>query len=191
MPTASEAAARRIILAGANPGVRLFDAEGRVTAFASVWMVDWSIHGAGTAVVLWHQGRVRLISTELHLASWLEQYFVRWFPEVEGLDWPAAVPERQPVQVSMDLSDGLGGGLSVRAADVGLELSGVLDRRQFATDNFPLDGVPHSLSLVIAPVRSAVLTIGGEPVAGTVQLDGPPERPSSSAFLTTAEVWRG
>lgn len=186
MPTAPEAAARRVILAGANPGVRLFDADGRVTAFASVWLVDWSIHGAGTAFILWHQGQVRTISSDPDLASWLEQYFVRWFPEVEGLDWPAAVPERQPVQVSMDLSDGL----SVKAADVGLELSGVLDRRQFATDNFPLDDVPHSLSLVLAPVRSAVLTIGGEPVAGTLQLDGPPERPSSSAFLTTAEVWR-
>lgn len=180
-----DAAARRVILAGANPGVRLFDAEGQVTAFASVWMVDWSIQGAGTAVVLWHEGRVRVISADLGLASWLDQYFVRWFPEVKGLDWPAAVPERQPVQVSMDLSDGL----SVKAADVGLELSGVLDRQQFATDNFPLGGVSHSLSLVIAPVRSAALTIGGEPVAGTVQVDGPPERPSSSAFLTTAEVW--
>ncbi len=44
-----------VILCGANPGVRLFEGD-TVTAFASVWTVDWSVRGAGTALVLWHDG---------------------------------------------------------------------------------------------------------------------------------------
>lgn len=81
---------RRIILAGANPGLRLFDADGKVTAFASIWMVDWSICGAGTAVVLWFDGIVRVVSEDVDLASWLERYFVRSFLEVQGLPWHEA-----------------------------------------------------------------------------------------------------
>jgi hypothetical protein len=179
-------AQRRIILAGANPGLRLFDADGHVVAFASIWMVDWSIRGAGTAVVLWHQGRVRVISGDVDLAAWLERYFVRSFLEVQGLDWPEPTVERDWVEVSMNLADGL----SAKAADVQIEMAGVLDRRHFSTDTFLLDERPHSLSLVIAPVRSARLTIGGEPVPGFIQVDGNPTRPGSSAYLTTAEIWR-
>lgn len=177
---------RRIILAGANPGLRLFDADGQVVAFASIWTVDWSIRGAGAAIILWYDGRVRVIAEDVDLAAWLESYFVRSFLEVQGLDWPEPVIERDLVQISMNLADGL----SAKAADVQIEMSGVLDRRTFATDNFLLDGVDHSLSLVIAPVRAARLTIGGETIPGNVQVDGSPDRPSSSAFLTTAEVWR-
>jgi hypothetical protein len=186
MPKAPGSTTRRIILAGANPGLRLFDTEGRVTAFASIWMVDWSIRGAGTAIVVWHDGLVRVVSGDVDLACWLERYFVRSFLEVHGLEWPEPVVERDLVQVSMNLADGL----SAKAADIQIEMGGVLDRRLFATDHFRLDDIDHSLSLLIAPVRSAALTIGGESIPGLVQVDGTLERPSSSAFLTTAEVWR-
>jgi hypothetical protein len=186
MPKAPGSTTRRIILAGANPGLRLFDTEGQVIAFASIWMVDWSIRGAGTAIVLWHDGLVRVVSGDVDLGSWLERYFVRSFLEVQGLEWPEPVVERDLVQVSMNLTDGL----SAKAADIRIEMGGVLDRRLFATDHLRLDGIDHSLSLLIAPVRSAALTIGGESIPGLIQVDGTPGRPSSSAFLTTAEVWR-
>ena len=78
---------RRIILAGSNPGLRLFDETGKVTAYASIWMVDWSIRGSGTAVVLWFDGIVRVVSEDVDLASWLERYFVRSFLEVQGRPW--------------------------------------------------------------------------------------------------------
>src|SRR3954453_17892267 len=186
MPKAPDANNRRIILAGANPGLRLFDKDGKVTAFASIWMVDWSIRGAGTAVVLWFDGIVRVVSEDVDLVDWLGGEFVGSFLEVPGLPWREPAVERDLVQVSMNLADGLG----AKAADIQIEVSGVLDRRLFGADSFqPAEG-PHSLSLVIAPVRSATVSIGGASVPGFVQVDGSPDKPGSSAFLTTAEVWQ-
>lgn len=182
----SASPARRVILAGANPGVRLFGADGKVSAFASVWSVDWSIRGAGNAVVLWYGDRVRVVSDDVDLATWLESYFVRSFFEVQGLPWPEPLIERDLVEVRLDLSEGL----IAKAADIQIEMSGVLDRRVFSTDQFQLGEVEHSLSLLIAPMRSATITVAGRTLPGLVQVDGDPAKPSSSAFMTTAEVWR-
>jgi len=175
------------ILVGANPLVRLFGSDATtVTALASVWVVDWSVRGRGTALVLWHAGEVRALGSDPGLAYWLAQDFTRHFPEAAGLPWPEPVPHEVPVHVDLDLEKGL----TATAGDVTVELSGVLDRRVFATDAFDLGGVPHGLSLVLAPVAGAAITVGGAPVEGHVLRSGPPERPSSSAFLAAAEVWR-
>jgi hypothetical protein len=172
-----------VILCGANPGVRLLDGD-TVTAFASVWTVDWSTHGAGAAVVLWHDGRVRALGPA-GLTDWLAAHFVRHFPEVDGLPWPTPTVEETPVSVDLDLATGL----VARAGDVEITMSGVLGRRTFATDDFALDGVPHSLQLLLAPVSDATITVGGHALPGAVTVGGTGERPSSSAFLATAEVW--
>ena len=116
----------------------------------------------------------------------LEREFTRFFPEVAGLPWPDPVVVRRPVELHNDLATGAVG----RAGDVVVRMSGVLDRRTFATDDFPLGDVPHSLSLVSAPCAEASITIGGRRVPGTIQRGGTPERPSSSAFTTEAEVWK-
>ena len=173
-----------VLLCGANPAVRLFDGDD-VTAFASVWVVDWSVHGPGKAIVLWHDGHVRVLADVPALGGWLERAFVRHFPETAGLSWPEPTPERVEVAIDLDLRDGL----SARAGDVAVTVSGALAVRTFETDTFPLDGVPHALRLVLAPAADATITIGGTRVPGTVRRDGSAERPSSSAFLTTAEVW--
>ena len=173
-----------VILSGANPGVRLTDGD-LVTAFASVWQVDWSIRGSGTALVLWHDDRVRAVGSDPALAEWLAQYFVRYFPEVDGLPWPAPEVETAPVTVDLDLATGLtahGGGVEV-------SMSGVLGRRPFTTDSFALDGVPHSLQLLLAPVAEAAITVDGHRLPGEVTVGGTEHRPSSSAFLAAAEVW--
>lgn len=68
-------------------------------------------------------------------------------------------------------------------------MSGVLGRRTFTTDSFALDGVPHSLQLLLAPVTDATVTVDGHRVPGEVTVGGTEHRPSSSAFLATAEVW--
>jgi len=174
----------RVILCGANPGVRLFDGD-TVTAYASVWLVDWSERGSGTAIVLWRNGIVRVLAEDPELGRWLERYFVRHFPEADGLPWPEPTPEHAAVEVKLDLAHGL----SARAGDVEITMSGILDRRAFQTDDFPLDGVPHGLRLVSAPVSDATVTVGGQPVTGTVTRGGTADRPTASAFLTTAEVW--
>jgi hypothetical protein len=174
----------RVILCGANPGVRLFDGE-TLTAYASVWVVDWSERGAGTAIVLWHQGNVRVLTGEPALGAWLEREFTRHFPEADGLAWPEPEPERAEVAVRLDLATGL----VASAGDVAVTMSGVLDRRAFETDEFLLDGRAHGLRLVVAPTEEATITVGGRRVAGAVTRGGTAERPTSSAFLTTAEVW--
>jgi hypothetical protein len=174
----------RVILCGANPGVRLFDGD-EVTAYASVWVVDWSERGSGNAIVLWHNGIVRVLADDPELGRWLERDFTRHFPETDGLAWPEPTPEKTSVDVRLDM----GQGLSARAGDVEVTMSGILDRRPFQTDEFPLGGVPHGLRLVTAPTSVATIQLGGKRVPGTVTRGGPAERPTSSAFLTTAEVW--
>jgi hypothetical protein len=173
-----------VILSGANPGVRLTEGD-VVTAFASVWTVDWSVRGAGTALVLWHGNRVRAVGSDPTLAEWLAQYFVRYFPEVAGLPWSTPEVEAAPVTVDLDLA----AGLTARGADIEVSMSAVLGHRTFATDSFALDGVPHSLQLLLAPVAEAAITVGGHRVPGEVTVGGTEHRPSSSAFLATAEVW--
>lgn len=178
-------ATRSPVLVGANPGLQLYDGE-TLTAYVSTWRVDWSPHGSGTAVVLWRDGTVRVVGENVDLGRWLEHDFVRHFPEARGLEWPDPLVERQPVEVDIDIATGLHArtdGLEIRTWDV-------LDRRTFATDDFPLGGIDHSLSLVLAPCRHATLMLDGGQVRGEPQVGGTPERPSSSAFLAVAEVWR-
>ncbi|MGH8880367.1 MAG: hypothetical protein ACRD0P_23935, partial [Stackebrandtia sp.] len=174
----------QVILVGANPIVRLFDG-GTVTAFASVWVVDWSVRGSGTALVLWHDDRVRVLGENPALAAWLAEDFTRHFPEAEGLAWDCGAVEAEPVAVDIDLDTGL----TVTAADVTVRANVILDRRTFATDSFDLGGRPHGLSLLLAPAAEAEIRLDGKPVPGTVQRGGTDERPSASAFLTAAEVW--
>jgi len=107
------------LLVGANPGVRLF-ADGQVTAFASLWRVDWSVRGAGAAIVLWHAGVVRLLTTDADLGRWLERDFTRHFPEVDSLAWTEPEPEVCEVDVSVDLTHGVratGGDVRVDPGD--------------------------------------------------------------------------
>lgn len=173
-----------VLLCGANPGVRLYDGIDTI-AFASVWSVDWSVRGAGTALVLWHDGQVRVVGADPPLAGWLARYFVQHFPEVEGLPWPEPSVLEAPVSVEQDLATGL----TAHGGDLAVTMSGVLDRRTFQIDDFSLDGVPHQLQLLHAPVATATITVGGRPLPGEVRVWGSAERPSSSAFLAAAEVW--
>lgn len=172
-----------VVLVGANPGV-LLRAGGEVTAFASVWQVDWSERGAGRAIVLWHDGRVRLLGPDPVLSGWLADTFVRYFGEVAGLPWEPVV-ERADVDLDLDLDRGL----AASAGDVAVELSGVLDRRLFAMDRLTLGGVDYALANVYAPCKSARITVGGDPVAGEPEVEDTAAPPSSTAFLAVAEVW--
>ncbi len=172
-----------LVLTGANPGVLLKADDGGTTAFASVWQVDWSEHGTGPAVVLWHDGRVRLLGPDPELAGWLAETFVRHFGEVDGLPWEPAAPEQVDVELDLDL----GRGLVARAGDVTVELDGVLDRRVFAMDGLSVGGVTYALSNVYAPCRTARVTVGGTVVPGAPEVD--PDGPSSTAFLAVCESW--
>jgi hypothetical protein len=171
-----------VVLTGANPGVLLRDA-GAVTAFASVWQVDWSERGAGRAIVLWHAGRVRLLGPDPLLAGWLADTFVRHFGEVDGLPWQPGPVERADVELDLDL----GRGMVAKAADVTVEVEDVLDRRPFATNGLTLGGVDYALANVYAPCRTARITVGGAAVPGAPDVDE--AEPSSTAFLAVTESW--
>jgi hypothetical protein len=169
-----------LVLTGANPGV-LLRADGAVTAFASVWQVDWSERGSGRALVLWHDGRVRLLGPDPGLSEWLAEEFVRHFGEVGGLPWEPAPPERADVEMDLDL----GHGLTAKAADVTVEIEHVLDRRPFTQAGLRMGAAEYTLSTVYAPCRTARITVAGTAVPGAPEVDGE----SSTAFLATAETW--
>ncbi|AKU16874.1 hypothetical protein [Luteipulveratus mongoliensis] len=179
-------AGRQPVLVGANPAVQLFDAAGTCTAYVSVWQVRWSTHGTGNALVLWQPTRVLVMGEDPKLADWLAGSFVRHFPELEGRTWHEPAVHQTPVH--MDLS--LERGLRARAGAVDVEIGDVLGHRTFSTDDFPLGAVRHGLSLVLAPCRTGQIRVGGQVLHGEVRVAGTPERPSSSAIVTDAEVWQ-
>jgi len=178
-----------VVLVGANPGLLLRDG-GEVTAFASVWQVDWSERGSGPAIVLWHGGQVRLLGPDPVLSGWLADTFVRHFGEVAGLPWE---PVAETVDVDLDLD--LGRGLTARAADVVVEMSGVLDRRVFGADDVMLGGVRYALANVYAPCRTAGLAVAGTPVPGRPEVEETRSRrprrssPSPRCGAAPADHW--
>lgn len=181
-------------LIGANPGLQLFaarddagDAAGdgdQLTGYASVWRVDWSTHGAGTALVLWHEGRTRVLTGSPELGGWLAAEFTRHFPEVRGLPWPEPQLTVAPVQLEIDLAHGMRAG----AADVEVEITDPLERRLVRVDDFDLGGTANQLSTVLIPCRAGSLRIGGAQVPGAPHVTTDPSI-SSTAFLADAEVW--
>lgn len=182
---ATDPADRSVVLVGANPGFQLFDGE-EVTAYVSAWRVDWSPHGSGTAIVLWHEGKVHLYSRHRRLAHWLEQGFTRHFPEVEGLPWPEPVFHRTRAHIDIDLARGA----RIHAGHLSVWMGDVRDQRSFTTDDFRLGSGPHSLHLVLGPCFRGHGRIAGSMMDGEIATSGTPERPGSSAFLAEAEVWR-
>ena len=173
-------------LVGANPGLLLHadGGGGPPVAFVSAWRVDWSTHGRGSALVLWHAGRTQVVSPDPVLGEWLAAGFTRHFPEVRGLPWPPPEGTTAPVRMEIDLGAGMraaGGGIEV-------EITDPMDRRLVRVDDFDLGGTPNVLSTVYIPCRSGTLRVGGEQVAGVPQVTTSP-RASSTAFLADAEVW--
>lgn len=187
LPTVAEPArrVREALLAGANPFVTLYDGE-QPTAYASIWRVDWSPRGSGGAVVLWHDGAVRLVGDNPDLATWLEEYFVRNFEEAAALPiWPSMRPEAAAVDVRIDPRRGC----EVRAVDIVIRLGGMLDARPVAIPDFRLAGVSHGLSMLLLPCAEATIEVGGRRVPGAPRRLGTPDRPSSSACVSVHESW--
>jgi hypothetical protein len=168
-----------VLLVGANPGLTLYGSDSERVAFASVWRVDWSVHGSGRALVLWHEGRTRVVTETPELGRWLAEAYARHFPEVDGLPWPEPELTVAPVALELDLATGM----RATADDVTVVLADPLDRRVVSVERFPGNGL--RLSNVYIPCRTASLTISGRAVNGAPEVAGT----RSSAFLADAEVW--
>ncbi|GIG61447.1 hypothetical protein Lfu02_58190 [Longispora fulva] len=158
----------------ANPCL-LLTVDGERVAFASAWRVDWSEHGSGNALVLWHEGRPRVIAARPELGRWLAENFVRHFTETKGLPWEGLEVTVAPVSFDLDLASGL------RAAggDVELTISGPKEVTLDGAEAYQLGDVANALTLVFVPCGDGTLSVGG------VQVEGAPTSP----FLTDAEVW--
>ena len=176
-----------VVLVGANPGLQLFDDAG-VVAAASLWTVDWSVWGVGTAMIVADRSGWRTIGTDEHLARILLERFTRHFPEFSGLgptDDITHLDDR--VEISSDLFSGLrasGGGVRLR-------IGGVKDRRQFADPSFPLGDTSLALSNVYLPCELGELSIDGASVEGAPKCEYVGGRWSSTSYLAVAEVWSG
>lgn len=160
-----------VLLVGANPGLTVRE-HGTTIAFVSAWRVDWSPHGTGRAIVLWHEGRTELVTDTPALGRWLVDTFTRHFPEVEGLPWPEPALTEAPVTFDLDLGKGCtaaGGGIAV-------ELSGPSGHRLITVEDF--QGRDLNLSTVYAKCAGGSLSVRNRPVPGT-----------AAGFLADAEVW--
>jgi hypothetical protein len=170
---------------GANPGLRLFrEADAAPVAYASVWRVDWSQRGAGTAIVVWHEGRTRVITATPALGRWLADEFNRHFPEVRGLPWPEPELTETDVRVELDLATGM----VATGSDVEVRIADPMDRQLIVVDDFALGPAVNRLSTVYIPCRTGSLSIAGTAVEGSPRVRPGPD-PSSTAFLADAEVW--
>jgi hypothetical protein len=160
-----------VLLVGANPGLTI-TRDGGTVAFVSMWRVDWSTHGPGRAIVLWHEGRTTVVTGTPALGLWLAGTFTRHFPEVEGLPWPEPTVTEAPVAFELDLA----AGCTVTGGGVEVELRGPAGHRLITVDAF--QGQRLNLSTVYAKCAEGALTIAGRPAAGV-----------AAGFLADAEVW--
>lgn len=170
---------------GANPFVTLFR-DGEAVAFASVWRVDWSTHGAGRALVFGDRDGVRVSATDVRLGRWLAEGFNRHMATVvAGLPWSPPRLAETPVEFSLDLATGF----TARAGDVAVELAAPIERHLTRNDAYDLGGVPHVLSTVWIPCREASISLDGRRLDGDPRLSGADEPVYSSAAIAEAEVW--
>jgi hypothetical protein len=170
-------------LMGANPCVTLYEGD-RATAYASVWRVDWSLHGKGHALVLGTLEGVRIIGPDAELGSWLGAEFNRHITSVSaGIRWSEPEVTVAPVRFDLDLSQGL----SASADNVTVEITGPIERYLTRNDQYELGPTRNILSTLWIPCRAGTIAVGGVPLPGAIRVD--PTQPTSSAFIADAEVW--
>ena len=170
-------------LMGANPCVTLYD-DGRATAYASVWRVDWSQRGSGHTLVLGTPKRIRIIGRDPDLGAWLGAEFNRHITSVSaGIAWSEPEFTVAPVQFDLDLATGF----RATADDVTVNITGPIERYLTRNDEYNLGGTPNILSTVWIPCREGSIAVGDTRLAGSIKVD--PAKPMSSAFIADAEVW--
>ena len=172
-----------VVLVGANPGL-LLRHDGAAVAFASVWLVDWSTAGRGSALVLCHERRTRVYGSDERLCRWLVDEFTQHFPESVGTGG-----ELEYLDTAVKIDIDLGRGMRAVAASVVVEMSQPMDWRRFRAERVELAGNAYELSNVFVPCSSGSMTVDGEQLLGEPTVSKEGGRPTSSAFLAVAEVW--
>ncbi len=189
---------RPIFFSGENPGMTLYapGTEGAI-AVASYWRCTDSPMGVGHALVFWLKdengaiGHGGIFTDNLKLAEDLVRNLAQHFPEFEHVP----VSSLQYMQAHCRHTyDGMSYRVTCQmpAAQVELEWSEPLDRKQILWPGFPAGEEAYDLSTVIRPCKIGNIQISGKVIDGEVKVTQNAEGIySSSAFLAFAETWVG
>ena len=156
------------------------------SCFASFWMADWSRWGAGNALLVATRQGWRSYGTDASFAASLALELTRHFPEAARFPLDGISHTGDEFDVELDA----GQGLRATGRKAELEISGVLDRRQFAAPNFQLGDASAALSNVYLPCSAGRLAEFGVEWPGAATMHPGPLGPASSAFVArVAESW--
>jgi hypothetical protein len=155
------------------------------SCFASFWTAEWSKWGTGTALLVATLQGWRSYGSNEVFASTLATELARYLPEAARFPLNTISHTQDDFNVQLDLERGF----SATGRRAALEISGVLDRRQFSAPDFQLGPARASLSNDYLPCGVGRLSEFGVEWPGAPTVYPGPRGPSSSAYLAVAESW--
>jgi hypothetical protein len=172
-----------VFFIGAMPWVRLFDGD-RLTCWASVTQVDWSLGGAGRILMLRQEGRRRILGNNKELLHWLAQWI--WHPATgEKPIEPQIEFEQSEVALQIDPASGL----RATAGDIQIEIASPIDRRLIRRERYPLGEFFPTASWVRVVCEQARVVVGGKVIPGSPNRSTDSFGQYSTAQINIAEVW--
>ncbi|WP_427173278.1 hypothetical protein [Arthrobacter sp. 92] len=184
---------RSMAFIGTNPGLALHPVDRHgvhvpgepASCFASFWMADWSRWGTGHALLIATRKGWRTYGASEFFAATLATELACHFPEAARFPLTGIIHTHDEFDV--DLHPERGFRAVGRKAE--MEISGVLDRRQFAAPDFQLGTSSASLNNVYLPCSTGRLSEFGVEWPGAPTVYPGPRGPQSSAYLAVAESW--
>ena len=184
---------RSVALIGGNYGLALHPVDRHgvhvpgepASCFASFWVADWSKWGSGTALLVATLQGWRSYGANEFFAATLANELGRYFPEAARFPLSGISHTQDEFEVQVDLERGF----KATGRRAALEITGVLDRRQFAAPDFQLGPASASMNNVYLPCSAGRLSEFGVEWPGAPTVYPGPRGPSSSAYLAVAESW--
>jgi hypothetical protein len=184
---------RSVALIGANYGLALHPVDRNgihvpgepASCFASFWTAEWSKWGSGAALLVATLQGWRSYGSNEFFAATLATELARHLPEAARFPLTAISHTQDDFTVQLDLERGF----SATGRRAALEISGVLDRRQFSAPDVQLGPAGASMSHVYLPCGEGRLSEFGVEWPGAPTVYPGPRGPSSSAYLAVAESW--
>ncbi|MDR6558035.1 hypothetical protein J2809_002395 [Arthrobacter pascens] len=184
---------RSVALIGANYGLALHPVDRHgvhvpgepASCFASFWVADWSKWGTGTVLLVATLQGWRSYGSNEFFAATLANELTRYFPEAARFPLNGISHTQDDFEVKVNLERGF----KATGRRAALEITGVLDRRQFAAPDFQLGPASASLTNVYLPCSTGRLSEFGVEWPGAPTVYPGPRGPSSSAYLAVAESW--
>jgi hypothetical protein len=178
---------------GNNPGLALHPVDRNgvhvpgepASCFASFWMAEWSRWGAGNALLVATRQGWRSYGASEYFAATMAAELTRYFPEAARFPLTAISHTQDEFDVELDFESGF----RAVGRKAELEISGVLDRRQFSAPDFQLGGTSAALTNVYLPCSTGRLAEFGVEWPGAPSVYPGPRGPSSSAYIALAESW--